>query len=457
MNPESVACDASQLDLYLCEALDIADQKRLEHHLDSCAKCRSELAALAASDQQWQNAESFLPDQPDDLTSLCGTIAGQNDEATELRSAQISAVLATLDPTDDPQMLGRIGGYEVAGVIGSGGMGVVLKAHERSLDRVVAIKVMSPHLASSPSARKRFAREARAAAAVLHPNVIAIHRVSNEAKLPFIVMSYINGESLQTRIDRVGGLPIDQVLRIGQQIAGGLSAAHEQGLVHRDIKPANILLQQGVDRVFITDFGLARACDDVSLTCSGMIAGTPMYMSPEQARGESLDGRSDLFSLGSVIYVMCTGQPPFADQNSYGVIRQITEAEPPSIADLQPAAPVWLQRFVRRLHRKHPHRRIETAAECESLLRQCLVHHEQPQRQPVPSRLAYPIVEIRGAWLAVSAGLVVALTVLLLMFMSSSENNGRSFEFEHEVLIPSSNYVEPAQALSAQSATEIVD
>jgi serine/threonine protein kinase len=148
--------------------------------------------------------------------------------------------------------LGRIGGYEVTGVVGAGGMGVVLKAHDRSLDRIVAIKVMSPHLASSGSARRRFAREAKAAAAVLHPNVIAIHSVASEDANPFLVMPYVRGASLQKRIDSQGPLPLRDTLRIGAQIAAGLAAAHEQGLVHRDIKPANILLEEGVERVTIT-------------------------------------------------------------------------------------------------------------------------------------------------------------------------------------------------------------
>ena len=195
-------------------------------------------------------------------------------------------------------MLGRLGPYEVSGVIGAGGMGIVLKAFDCSLDRTVAIKVMAPHLASSGSARRRFAREAKAAAAVLHPNVIAIHGVAADQALPYLVMPYNRGMSLQKRIDQDGPLPLQETLRIAEQIAAGLAAAHAQGLVHRDIKPANILLEDGVERLAITDFGLARAVDDATMTRSGVIAGTPQYMSPEQARGDSIDHRSDLFSFG---------------------------------------------------------------------------------------------------------------------------------------------------------------
>lgn len=198
-------------------------------------------------------------------------------------------VLNQLDSSEYPNHLGRLGTYEVTGVIGVGGMGVVLKAMDPSLDRVVAVKVMSPRLSHNENARKRFAREAKAAAAVLHPNVIPIHSVASGSTLPFLVMSYIRGGSLQKRLDQVGPLPLVEVLRIGSQIASGLAAAHEQGLVHRDIKPENILLEEGVERVTITDFGLARSVDDNTITQMGSIAGTPQYMSPEQARGEPLD------------------------------------------------------------------------------------------------------------------------------------------------------------------------
>jgi serine/threonine protein kinase len=179
------------------------------------------------------------------------------------------------------------------------------------LHRVVAIKVLAPALASSGAARQRFVREARAAAAVTHDNVIDIHAVEDDGAVPYLVMQFIDGRTLQEKLDRGGPLPLKEVLRIGLQVAAGLAAAHAQGLVHRDVKPANILLENSVERVKITDFGLARTVDDASLTQSGFIAGTPAYMSPEQADGDKVDHRSDLFSLGSVLYTLCAGHPPF--------------------------------------------------------------------------------------------------------------------------------------------------
>jgi len=210
-------------------------------------------------------------------------------------------------------------------------MGVVLKGFDDELNRYVAVKVLAPYYASSAAARKRFAREARAAAAVVHQHVVAIHAVDADAKLPYLVMPWVACESLQERIDQQGPLDIKDILRIGLQAAWGLSAAHAQGLIHRDVKPANILLEKGVDRVFLTDFGLARAIDDATLTHSGVIAGTPQYMSPEQAKGESIDHRSDLFSLGSVLYEMSTGRPPYRAETTMGIIRRVCDstARPP--------------------------------------------------------------------------------------------------------------------------------
>src|SRR5262249_51642112 len=173
-----------------------------------------------------------------------------------------------------------------------------------------AIKLLSPAYAANGSARKRFIREAQAVAAVKSEHIIGIYDVQKDAQPPYLVMELIDGISLQDKLDKHGPLGVKEILRIGMQIAEGLAAAHKHGKVHRDIKPANILLENGVERVKITDFGLARAVDDASVTQSGTVAGTPMYMSPEQAEGLPIDKRSDLFSLGTVLYAMCTGHSP---------------------------------------------------------------------------------------------------------------------------------------------------
>ena len=241
-------------------------------------------------------------------------------------------------------------------VIGQGGMGIVLKAFDSALDRAVALKVLAPQLAASGAARRRFAREARAAAAVVHEHVVAIHAVNSWRGLPYLVMQHVPGHSLQERIDRDGPLEIEDVLRIGMQAAAGLAAAHAQGLVHRDVKPSNILLEHGVERVKLTDFGLARAADDASVTQSGVLAGTPQYMAPEQANGDGVTFRSDLFSLGSVLYAMCAGRPPFRAETTMAVLRRICEQPPRSLREVNPQVPDWLAAIIAKLHAKDPTR-----------------------------------------------------------------------------------------------------
>src|SRR5205823_3468621 len=193
-------------------------------------------------------------------------------------TAEISEPLGWLAPSDWPDSLGRLGSYEVKGVIGRGGMGLVVKAFDPALSRNVAIKVLSASLATCGAARRRFLREARAAAAVVHEHVVSVFAVVETAGLPFLVMEYVPGRSLQDRLDQQGPLALPEILRIGMQTAAGLAAAHAQGLVHRDVKPANILLENGVERVKLTDFGLARAAADAAVTQSGVVAGTPHYM-----------------------------------------------------------------------------------------------------------------------------------------------------------------------------------
>ncbi|MCU0719281.1 MAG: serine/threonine protein kinase [Pirellula sp.] len=200
-------------------------------------------------------------------------------------------------------------------------------------------------------------------------------------------MTYSRGITLQKRLSDNGPLEVREILRVGMQAAKGLAAAHAQGIVHRDIKPANIFLDQTVERVQLMDFGLARAVDDASLTRTGVLAGTPQYMSPEQARAESIDQRSDLFSLGSVMYAMCTGHAPFRAESSYGVLRLITDQEPRSIQEINPDVPDWLCAIVARLMAKQACDRFETAGEVSRLLEECLAHVQQPSITPLPKAL----------------------------------------------------------------------
>src|SRR5262245_8976141 len=284
----------------------------------------------------------------------------------DVNSEEVS--LDFLEPSTTHGALGRLGHYDVLEVVGRGGMGIVVRAFDQKLRRVVAIKVRAPSLAENGEARQRFVREARAAAAVTHQNVIAIHGVEDTGPVPYLVMQYIDGKTLQQKLDATGSLELKETLRIGLQVAEGLAAAHRHGLVHRDIKPANILLENGIERVKITDFGLARTADDASLTQSGYIAGTPLFMSPEQARGEHVDHRTDLFSLGTVLYAMCAGHPPFRANSSMAVLKRVCDDAPRPLREIDPALPEWLEAIVARLHEKDPADRFATAQEVVGLL-----------------------------------------------------------------------------------------
>ncbi|MBP3959613.1 SUMF1/EgtB/PvdO family nonheme iron enzyme [Gemmata sp. G18] len=283
--------------------------------------------------------------------------------------ADTDEALRFLAPPSRPDSLGRIGHYEVLEVLGRGGFGIVFRAFDDVLQRVVAVKVLAPQMAATSPARKRFIREARSSARVRHENVVQVHAVE-EQPLPFLVMEFVPGETLQQRLDRSGPLDVAEILRISRQLAEGLAAAHAQGLVHRDIKPSNVLIGPH-QQVKITDFGLARAADDASISQSGIVAGTPMYMAPEQARGDTLDHRADLFSLGSVLYVMCAGRPPFRASGTLAVLKRVCDEDPRPIREVIPEIPEWLCRIVEKLHAKDPDQRYQSAKDVAAVLADC--------------------------------------------------------------------------------------
>jgi tetratricopeptide (TPR) repeat protein len=289
--------------------------------------------------------------------------------------------LPFLNPSDSPEYLGRLGPYNVVGVTGQGGMGIVLKAHDPRLNRFVAIKVLAPQLAAYAGARKRFLREAQAAAALNHDHIVTIHAVDEFNGFPYIVMEYVIGASLAEQIGRGKPLALGDTLRIGSQIAAGLAAAHGHGLIHRDIKPANILLEQSGAKVKITDFGLARALGEAQITRSGQITGTPEYMSPEQARGEGLDQRSDLFSLGCVLYAMHTGLSPFRSKTAWDSIARVCNEQPRPLRGINPQTPDWFAEIVARLLAKNPDDRFQSAADVAELLDR---HVAEQRAAPAP-------------------------------------------------------------------------
>ncbi len=233
-----------------------------------------------------------------------------------------------LAPPQGPGELGRLGGYRVLKVLGQGGMGVVFLAEDLRLKRRVALKAIKPGAGSAP-ARQRFLREAQATAQLKHDHVVTIYQVGEERGAPFLAMEFLQGEALDERLKHDGQLPILEALRIARETAEGLAAAHEVGLIHRDIKPGNLWLEAPRGRVKILDFGLARGgTEDVQITQSGAIVGTPAYMAPEQAQAEEVDGRADLFSLGCVLYRMVTGELPFAGKDTVSTLLAIARDDP---------------------------------------------------------------------------------------------------------------------------------
>jgi serine/threonine protein kinase len=285
--------------------------------------------------------------------------------------------------------MGRVGHYEVLEIIGHGAMGVVVRAFDTQLSRNVAIKLMSPQLMLNASARERFFREARAAAGINHPNVITIHAVFEHAGVPFLVMEFVAGRALVERIRSDAPLrPVD-IVRIGVQIASGLAAAHQQGVIHRDIKPANIMLEDSVERVKIADFGLARVMQEQSeLTSQGALVGTPAYMSPEQVNGEPLDPRSDLFSLGCVMYAMSAGFSPFRGENALVTARRVTSQAHVSLGEICKHVPAEFVPIVDRLLEKESKNRYQSAsALVEDLTRLLAQWNRAPETvldQPAP-------------------------------------------------------------------------
>ena len=380
-------------------ALDREDPAERAAYLDAACAGRPELRRRIERLLQAQVEESFL-----EVPALEQLARGEQS-------------LPFLAPSREPGGLGRLDHYDVLEVVGRGATGVVLKARDTKLQRVVALKVLALRLAASGPARERFVREAQATAAVRDDNVIAIYAVSAEGPVPYLVMEYIAGATLGDRIKKGGPLKLPEILRIGMQLASGLAAAHAQGLIHRDIKPANILLENGVQRVKITDFGLAQAAAGVA-TDRGVIAGTPPFMAPCQARGEPPTERSDLFSLGAVLYTLCTGRPPFGGDTVAEVLRSVCEDNPQPIRATCPELPEGLCELVGKLLAKDPKDRFGSAREVAVLLTGQLARLQQPVPPPSaaptdapPAAKPGPAPATPSAW---RARLLLACLVVLL-------------------------------------------
>ena len=264
----------------------------------------------------------------------------------------------------------RLGPYEISAPLGAGGMGEVYRARDMRLERTVAVKILPPHLSSDPLRKQRFEREAKTISALNHPHICVLFDVGQQDGIDFLVMECVEGETLAKRLEK-GPLPLEHVLKYGAQIADALDKAHRSGIVHRDLKPGNVMLTPTGAKLL--DFGLAKpaaplassatltaASPNFPVTEQGTIIGTFRYMSPEQVEGKELDGRSDIFSLGAVLYEMLTGQRAFEGKSQLSVASAILEREPTPVNSIKPLTPPALDHAIRRCLAKDPEQRWQT-------------------------------------------------------------------------------------------------
>jgi serine/threonine protein kinase len=305
--------------------------------------------------------------------------------ADDSRPRSADPTVADTPPPSGPETVGtRVGRYELSKLLGRGGMGCVYLGWDAQLRRKVAVKVLLPEVAGDAESRARFLREARAAAAVTHDHIVAVYEAGQDGDTAYMAMPYLPGMTLQQYLDAKGRPPIPVAVRIAREVASGLVAAHAAGLLHRDIKPGNVLLEAPKGRVKILDFGLAApfAPDDAKLTQTGLVVGTPAYMSPEQARGWKTDHRTDLFSLGVVLYQLCTGRPPFTGTTTMDVLTALATEAPVSASKRNAEIPLRLELLLDRLLDKNPAGRPQSAAEVVADLRS--IERELGERRSGP-------------------------------------------------------------------------
>ncbi len=374
--------------------------ERCTLHIGDCSTCQNCLDSIATGEhpalpELVRGIDASTPPKQSALWRIMDHAEHQpplslKDSSLTTETVAPDLKLSFLQPSSNPDHLGRINRFDIIRVIGQGGMGVVLQAFDPSLQREVAVKVLDPVLANNSNYRKRFCREARAAASVSHENIVAVYQVEQDdsSDLPYMVMQLVTGESLEQRLRRVNRLSIPEVVRIGAQAAAGLAAAHATGLIHRDVKPGNMLLEAGTDRLRLTDFGLARAHEDMRLTKTGFVSGTPLYMAPEQARGDDVDQRADLFSLGVVLYECLAGRPPFDGKTPLVVLKRVADEPHTPLGKIIPDIPEWFEDVIDRLLTKNPAKRFHTAGEVAEILGQHVPQTLPAECGPTPANAA---------------------------------------------------------------------
>lgn len=378
----------------LADRLSRTEVEAVEAHVETCAGCQQALERLTSCADTSEGGEPTSTNKSG--ADFLRRVEQQRSTATQPTPVldRMARLLSPLpkDGTAGPEPLPTVAGYEVVAELGRGGMGIVYQARDVTLGRLVAVKMMRPEVARLPTERQRFLREAQSMAALEHENLISIYQVGERDGLPFFIMPFLPGESLQSALRRDKQLPLDEVLRLGRQLAAGLGSAHGAGLIHRDIKPSNIWLYAPRDAagsksvVKILDFGLARPVElDSTLTQTGAIVGTPQYMSPEQASGEPLDHRTDLFSLGCVLYQMLTGQHPFHGVTLPALMRALSEHQPAPPILLRAETPEILSEIVLQLLAKNRENRPSSALAVEKRLEALVAGTPDPAPARLPN------------------------------------------------------------------------
>jgi hypothetical protein len=387
--------------------LQAARQEQIERHLAQCVICQQVLdaevdragvvPASLESPGDWRDSAALQQAIQQLIDGHTAAEAG-SQSVPEYEEGQIR--FPFLQPPTLPGFLGRLGPYAIRRLLGRGGMSFVFEAFDPLLKRTVAVKVLSPLAAATEDSRQRLLREAQAAAALSHENIIGIHGIHLDADVPFLVLQFVEGESLADRLRRAGRLPLYEVVRIGLETAHGLAAAHAKGLIHRDIKPGNLLLEHATGRVKIADFGLVKDQNNATLTMEGTVAGTPEFMSPEQAAGQQLDARSDLFSLGAVLYLAATGTSPFTGTSACLVLERVRRASPRPIQQVEPSLPAWFCAIVTRLMAKEPRDRIDSAVQLVEMLERS--HSPAPLPRRFSARVAWLLAGLAGLFLGLA-------------------------------------------------------
>ena len=325
----------------------------LERHVGECARCQARLEDLAGA-AELRTAE--LARVAFDSSSPSPFLDQAMRRLIEPQAGMTPGPSATVRQP-------RLERYEVQAVIGAGGMGAVFRGRDPRLKRAVAIKTLRVPDGGDAGMAERFLREAEAIAAIRSDYVVSVFDLGVERGVPFLVMELVDGGSLAEQIERDGRLPFERVVKLAKEVAAALAAAHTAGVIHRDVKPRNVLYDAEADRYKLTDFGLVKFQDRPSMTATGAMAGTPEYMSPEQAEGKPIDARSDLFSLGGLLYAACTGASPFQAESAVASIMRVCRDAPRPLDQIDRTVPAWFAQLVAALLEKNPERRPGSAAE----------------------------------------------------------------------------------------------